>query len=370
VEFACLRKWGDFLPEAERHTAVREYPVRSLYPPRAFKHQRRLMRDLRQHRVDIVHSHNFSANVFTIPAARLARVPVVVASVHDLGIYRSPLQQRVHVAACRLADRVFVVAEAIRTWLIERGCDPARVTVLRNGIDISRFRQRSDDGQSVRKELGLQAADPIVAMICRLAPLKGIEDYLAAAALVVESIPGARFLIVGEGYVSGGGPMTADREYRAGLESIAHRLGLDGKVVFTGFRSDIPRLLQTVTVSVLPSLSEGLSNVVLESMAAGVPVIATRVGGIPEAVSNGVTGLLVPPSDPRELATAICRVLASRDLAERLGESGRQHVIDQFSLDRMIADTTAWYLRLLQDSRSGSRRGVSADCADLHKRPA
>jgi glycosyltransferase involved in cell wall biosynthesis len=290
--------------------------------------------------------------VFAIPAARLARVPVVIASVHDLGVYQTPIQQQVHVRMCRLADRTFVVAEAIRAWLVGRGCDPAKVTVLRNGIDLSRFRP-SGDGQGIRRELGVPPTAPVVAMIARLVRGKGIEDYLAAAARVTESFPDTRFLLVGEGYVSRGrGTMTENREYRQQLEWAVARLGLKEKVVFTGFRSDIADLLQAVAVSVLPSLSEGLSNVVLESMAAGVPVIATRVGGIPEAVTDGVTGLLVAPSDPAALAGAICRVLADKALARALAEASRRRVATHFSLERMVAETAAWYQRLLTEATS------------------
>jgi glycosyltransferase involved in cell wall biosynthesis len=123
------------------------------------------------------------------------------------------------------------------------------------------------------------------------------------------------------------------------------------RVVFAGLRSDVPALLAEVTVSVMPSLNEALSNVLLESMAAGVPVVATRVGGTPEAVEDGVNGLLVSPGDPAALARAICDVLANAELAQRLGRAARQTIHDRFSIDRMVSATEQLYLSLLDRRR-------------------
>jgi glycosyltransferase involved in cell wall biosynthesis len=244
------------------------------------------------------------------------------------------------------------------------------VTVLRNGIDLSRF-HTNRDADAVRAELGLPVSAPLAMMISRVVRFKGLEDYVIAAARVSQTLPDVRFLIVGEGYVNrSGGSVSENREYRRELEQLAVRLRIRDRVVFTGFRPDVPRLLNAAAVTVLPSLSEGLSNVVLESMAAGVPVIASRVGGIPEALTDGVTGLLVPPSDPTAVADAMCRVLGSPDLANRLGEAGRRHVTDHFSLDRMVADATGWYLRLLGESRGARRHPLCADHAGFQGRPA
>ncbi len=146
--------------------------------------------------------------------------------------------------------------------------------------------------------------------------------------------------------------------YKSELEGYALRLGLGGRVVFTGFRLDIPELLSEVAVSVLPCVSsEGLSNTLLESMAAGVPVVATRVGGNPEVVEEGVTGLLVPPRDPQALASGICRLLENPELGSRFGRAGRQRVTQHFSLERMVRETETLYLQLIRKARAelGSR---------------
>src|SRR5256886_4183628 len=147
--------------------------------------------------------------------------------------------------------------------------------------------------------------------------------------------------------------MVVDSPYKRELEGYAVQLGLGERVVFAGFRLDVPEILAEVAVSVLPSLSEGLSNVLLESMAAGAPVVATRVGGNPEVVEDGETGLLVPPRDPAALAQAICRLLDSPELASRFGQAGRERVIKSFSLERMVQKTESLYLDLL--NRAGHR---------------
>ncbi|PYO27018.1 MAG: glycosyltransferase family 1 protein, partial [Candidatus Rokuibacteriota bacterium] len=214
------------------------------------------------------------------------------------------MKRRVQRVICRLADCIVANAEAVKRWLVDEGYDERRITVIHNGIDAAPYGKTAADGR-LHQELGLPPGAPLIAVLCRLSPIKGLEYFLEAATTLAASVPEARFLIVGEADAQ-------DAEYRRRLEAYADRLGLGRRVVFTGLRLDVPAVLDEVAVSVLPSLSEGLSNVLLESMAAGVPVVATRVGGNPEAVEEGVTGLLVPPRDAAGLAGAIARVLEDR----------------------------------------------------------
>jgi glycosyltransferase involved in cell wall biosynthesis len=166
--------------------------------------------------------------------------------------------------------------------------------------------------------------------------MKGIEYFLDAAAIVASRFPDVRFLIVGDG------------ANRSQLQERSQKLGLDQRVVFTGFRTDVPELLSEATLSVLPSLSEGLSNSLLESMAAGVPVIAAKVGGNPEIVEHGVSGLLVPPRDAAALAGAMSNLLADADLTSRLGQAGRRRVSELFSMERSVGETERFYERLME----------------------
>lgn len=348
LHFACLRRWGHFLKEIETcQIPLTEYKISSLYSPQAFRQQLRFASYLRQNRMRIVHSYNFYPNVFAIPAARLAGVPVIVASIRDTGVYLTPRQRRAQKFICRLADRILVNAEAVRQWLIAEGYQPKKIAVIRNGIDLFRFAKKDRNG-NLRQEFGLPAHAPLVAVLSRLTRLKGFEDFLEAAAIVAAHFQEARFLVMGDHFIVRDGAIVEDIAYRRELQSYAARLGIGGRVIFTGYRLDVPEVLSEVAVSVLPSLSEGLSNAVLESMAAGVPVVATRVGGSPEVIEEGITGLLVPPRNPAALARAICRLLENPELASTFGQAGRQRVAECFSLERMVRETECFYLNLLK----------------------
>jgi L-malate glycosyltransferase len=340
VRFACLRQWGPFVDElSQRGIPLEEYRVTTFRSVNAVRQQIRFARDVRRHGVDIVHTYSFYGNVFAIPPARLA-APVVVASVRDRGLYLTPMQKRVQRHVCRLADRVLVNAEAVKTWLVNDGFSAARITVIPNGVDLSRFDARADRA-AVRRSLGVAEDVRLVAVVSRLHRLKGIEDFLDAAAVVAAAHPDVRFLIVGE-------PSPVDNiAYLEELSQRAQQLGIGDRVIFTGLRDDVPALLSAVDVSVMPSLNEALSNVLLESMAAGAPVVATDVGGTTEALEADRNGLLIPPSNVAAMAAAIDRLLSDPQWARGLGARARQAIVDRFSLDRMAAATAAIYEELL-----------------------
>jgi len=356
--FACLKRWGHFLDDIEQQRIpIAEYRIRKLYKPSTFQQQLRFTRDIRREQIQIVHSYNFYANVFAVPAARFAGVPVVIASIRDTGMGITPAKMRLHRLACRLADCVLVNAEAIREWLIGQGYRAEKIVVIRNGIDLSRFAHPSGTS-GLRHELGLPTHAPLVVVLARLVPQKGIETFLEAAAEVSRCHPEARFLIVGDVFASSdsNGVIVSDDSYKKSLQRHVDRLGLDGRVIFTGFRPDVPELLSQAAVSVLPSISgEGLPNALLESMAAGVPSIATRVGGSPEVIDeDGVTGLLVPPRDPRALAQAMCSVLENPELARRLGAQARDRITRHFSTERLARETENLYATLLARATRGN----------------
>jgi glycosyltransferase involved in cell wall biosynthesis len=353
VRLACFARWGGFLKEAEEgRFPISEYRIGGLAGGRAIGQRLRLAAHLRRAGVEIVHTYNFHTNVFAIPAARLAGTPVVVSSIRDTGVYLTPLKQRAQRLACRLADVVLVNADAVREWLTADGFVAERIAVIRNGVDLSRFGPRGD-GESLRGEFGVPADAPLVAVLSRLHRMKGLEYFLEAAAALQARHPAVRFLVVGGecGGTAGGGTRIPNG-YGDDLQRRARRLGLEGRVLFTGFRIDVPALLAQVAVSVLPSLSEGLSNSLLESMAAGVPVVATRVGGNPEVVEDGVTGVLVPPRDAAALARAIGGLIENRERARAMGLAGRRRAAERFSLERMARDTERLYLGLLERART------------------
>jgi len=352
VEFACLRRWGGFVEELEqRNIPLTEYPVPTFRSVTALAQQARLARHIVRRGVQIVHAYNFYGNVFATPPARLV-APVTIASIRDRAPYLTAMQKRVQRYACQFADCILVNADAVKDWLIGEGYDASKISVIRNGVDLSRF-DNAPPPAELRRELGLPDGTPLVGVISRLTRLKGLEHFLEAAAMVRARVPNARFLIAGET-----SPM--DREYLGELQQYAERCGVAESVIFTGLRRDVPAVLSSLDVSVMPSLNEALSNVVLESMAAGAPTVATRVGGTPEAIADGVTGVLVPPADSRALADAIVHLLHDTRLATHLGAAARARIVDHFSVRRMVRSTEDLYVELLE--RKQRKRLPSAAC--------
>jgi len=350
VRFGCLRKWGQLVETVEEHgIPIDDYGVTSFRSPRVLGAQLRLARDIRRNRIDIVHAYNFYANVFAIPAAKLAGARVV-ASIRDMGAYLSPAQRRMQRIACRFADHILVNAEAIRQWLASDGYDAKRITVIPNGIDMTRFRSR-EEWTSLREEMGLPEDTPLVGYAGRIERRKGLEDLLAAAAIIVRENPAVRFVLAG---------VANDAACMTAIEDLASSLGIRDRVLFIGYRDDVPRLLSQLSVSVLPSLSEGLSNTLLESMAAGAPMVATRVGGSEEAMHDGENGLLIEPSHPQALAAAITTLLQDRAFASRLGSAARQTIVDRFSMSRMVERTTHLYEHLCGARKQASGVGLQA----------
>ena len=342
--FACLRRWGPFVTELnERRIPLVEYRVATFRSVNALVQQARFARYVHQHAIQIVHTYSFYGNVFAIPPARLA-APVVVASIRDRGPYLTAMQKRVQRHVCRLADRVLVNAEAVKTWLVGDGYDPSNITIIPNGIDVTRFAQPVNRGE-VRRSLGVPEDVPLVAVVSRLSRLKGIEDFLHAAAVVGARHQTARFIVVGEP-----SPIK-NRAYLDELSALANRLGLGNRVIFTGLRSDVPAVLSAVDVSVMPSLNEALSNVLLESMAAGAAVVATDVGGTAEAMTDGENGLLVLPGKPDTMAAAISRLIDDPELTRRLGQAARDTITRRFSLEKMVTATERLYQDLLEQKQ-------------------
>jgi glycosyltransferase involved in cell wall biosynthesis len=355
VHFACLKRVGEYVEEIERSgRPLTEYPIDRMYGPKTWRRQAQLARDLRRAGIRLVHTYGFWTNVFGIPAARLAGTPAVVGAVRDTCDDLTPAQRRVQRLACRLADAVVVNAEAIKRRLVDDGWDPAHITVIRNGVDLAPFDRPREPGR-VRRELGLPPDAPLVAVFARLTPVKGIEYFLEAAKAVADRFPEARFLVVGEARLIRDG-VAIEGPCKRDLQARAARLGLADRVVFTGFRPDVPDVLAEVAVSVLPCvLNEGLSNSVLESMAAGVPVVATTVGGNPEVVEDGVTGFLVPPRDGAALARGIGVLLSDRARAAGLGRAARSAVERKFSTGELVRRTERFYQELLERKAPATR---------------
>lgn len=348
LQFACLKKYGLFLAELEvSGIPVREFPIQSFLNPKTWWQTFRMAAFMRRERVQVSHSYNFYSNLVAIPAARLAGVPVVVASIRDRGIYLTPLQKTAQKWVCTLADKVLVNAESIREWLVELGVPERKIVLIKNGIDLSLY-QRPAQHSSIRQELGIPANARLVIMLARLNPQKGIDDFLRAARLVLTRHPDVHFLVVGDKLEFKDGQVVSDIDYHQQLHALTQSLGISHCTWFTGHRTDVPSLLAQSCLSVLPSHSEGLSNSLIESMAAGLPLVATDVGGNPELVQHGVNGLLVPVMNAEALAGAMTTILEDAALAERFGAASRRLCEAQFSMRTMAEATQQIYLSELE----------------------
>jgi glycosyltransferase involved in cell wall biosynthesis len=365
VRVACLRAGGPLSEEVEAAgVPIDRYPISRLFGPATWRMQRRFAADLRRNRIDIVHAYGLYAIVFAVPVARLAGTRLVIASIRDNGDPWTRAHRRVQRWVCRLAHGILTNAAEVRRRLQEDGYNERSIAVIRNGVDVRRFQPRPRD-PVLRRSLGVPADARLVVCVSRLNPLKGVDYALLAASRLVRKFPNVHMLIIGDG-----------AERRA-LEDLAHRLGLDGRVGFTRMRLDVPEILAQASVSIMPSMSEALPNTVLESMASGAPIVATRVGGTSELVEDGVTGLLIPPCDPHALEQAIARLLTDPDLAARLAATARARIVERFSLERKARETAAFYEAHLHGRRpqtidpeeeSGTAAPASVPAGPLERR--
>ncbi len=335
-------------------------PVFELHksPGRNWRVIGRLAALLRSERVDIVHSHNWSTLLYSVAAARLAGVPIVVHGEHGKD---ETIPHRGRLMASRVLGRGVarictvsrdLAEELIRDWRVPR----ERVTRIPNGVDLEAFDSHfQPDG--VREELQLTSDNRVVMTTGGFRPIKDLPTLLRAFARVHRADPLARLLLVGRG--DSAAP-------HAGLDRLAAELGVAGAVRFLGVRQDVPRLLQVCDVYVNSSRFEGMSNTVLEAMAAGKPVVATEVGGNPEIVEDGVTGFLVPPGQEEPMAARIGCLLNDPSLRSRMGASGRARIEAEHSMTGMIRTYSDLYKDLW--AGRGGRRHAASEHATISPR--
>lgn len=295
---------------------------------------RRLGAFIAAFRPDVVNAHLFRSVVVAAPLARWHSVPAVVETYHGREAWRtgplrgSFLPDRV---LARFVDRVIAVSEAARDFLVRaKGYPAGKVVVVANGRDLSVFTPGTERDPA-RKELGVDRSTPLVGVVGRLETQKGHVYLLDAWPQVVAEFPDARLLVIGDGSL------------RSALHEQARRRGVAGSTIFTGFRDDVPRLLDALDVLVLPSLYEGMPLTAIEAAAMARPVVATAVDGTPEVVADGATGLLVPPADPTALARALRALLRDPERARAMGAEGRRRTLERFDLARHVEATAAVY---------------------------
>jgi glycosyltransferase involved in cell wall biosynthesis len=310
----------------------------------------KLVRLMRQLKPDIVHTHEAKAGALGRIAALVTGVPVLVHTYHGHVFhgYFSPLRTRAFLAIerwlARRTTRLIAVSESVKADLLRFGIGaPDQLIVVPLGLPLDRFVGSAARKGEFRVELGLEPDTPLVGIVARLAPIKAHNLFLEAASMVAQARPRSRFVVVGDG------------ECRSVLEIVARRLGLAEGVQFLGWRRDLERIYADLDLVVLSSRNEGSPVSVIEAMAAARPVVATRVGGVPDLVENGVSGLLVEPGDAAGLAQAMLTVLADPDQAHRMGRAGQKRVYPAFSAARLVGDLDGLYGRLLLETGTARR---------------
>jgi len=316
----------------------------------------RMVKLVRRLQPDIVHTHMAKAGTVGRLAARICGVPLVVHTYHGhvFHSYFSPAKTRVFLTIERAlglaTNRIIVVGDGQRDEIASYGVAPLRkLTTIRLGLELDQFLEAESHRGELRRELGIDPQAPLVGIVGRLVPIKAPELFLQAAVSIREALPSAEFLVVGDG------------ERRQELESLVNQLGLSQSVRFLGWRRDLVRVYADLDVVALSSLNEGSPVVLIEALAAARPVVATAVGGVPEVVIHGQTGLTVPVSDVSALSESILTLLRDRSLADRLGQAGRQHVYPRYDSSRLVDDVRQLYLHeLATRGRALPRTGVPA----------
>lgn len=289
-----------------------------------------LYRFLRRGRFDLVHTHTSKAGFLGRLAARMARVPRILHTPHGhiFHGYFGPLATRIFVAlerwAARFTERIITLTDAEAAQHLALGVGrPGQFVTIPSGVDLAHVQAAAGRGPLVRRALRLGTETPLIGAASRLVPVKGITYLVSAMPEVLSRCPGAHLALAGDG------------EDRAALEAQAAALGVVRHIHFLGFQNDVDAVIAALDVFVLPSLNEGMGRVLVTAMALGVPVVATRVGGVPEVVEDGRQGILVPPADPTALAEAVVALLTDRTRAAAMSAAGRARA-HRFSLAVML----------------------------------
>ncbi len=349
VEFACA-PGGPLIGEVKKEGITFQpinHFVQEINIGKDFAALGELIRLLRRGRYGIVHTHNSKAGFLGRLAAKIAGVPIIVHTIHGFAFheYERPPRRFLFISlerlAARFAHKLIAISQPLKEWGLRLGIgEPGKYVIIYSGIEEEKF-QVEIDGDGTKEELGIRPGEKIVGMVAKLWEGKGHKTILESVKIINERIPRVRFIFVGEGYL------------RKELEDYAGRLGIREQVIFAGFVKNISEITAIFDVALLASFFEGMGRVLLEAMALGKPVVATRVGGIVDVVEDGETGILVRPGDPGDLARAIITLLEDENLARRMGEAGKERVDSRFTARTMVREIEKVYEELLRKRGRG-----------------
>lgn len=295
---------------------------------------------LRESKFDIVHTHMSKAALLGCLTAQAAKVPVIVNTAHNLGClaFKNPLVKALFwmydkALFAVATDAVILVSDSIRKQVIANRLLPEHKAIyVPNGIKVNDSTAGLGEVLVLKNQLKIAPDNFVIGTVARLVWFKGLHTLIAAMPDILKEHPNTTLIIIGDG------PLKQELEQQARVLKVAQ------SVMFLGERSDAVELLPVLDIFVLPSVSEGMPITILEAMAAAKPVVATKVGGIPELVSDGQTGILVPSEEPKSMALAISKLLSDPYLCKIMGLSGKKRVINEFSVSNMVENTISAYL--------------------------
>ncbi|MBI3600790.1 MAG: glycosyltransferase family 4 protein [Nitrospinae bacterium] len=300
---------------------------------------------INNYKIDLIHANGSRCMIYGGIAGRLKGIPVIW---HVRIVEKDSVLDRF---LSILSDRIIVISNSVKNrfnYLKNKH----KISIVYNGVDVDDFDPDKISRDSVRSEFSITADEIIIGTISQFIQMKGLEFFIEAAKFVLEyikSLPfqrgglgwgNIRFLIVGK--------RVGDDAYERKLKGLVKDLGIENKVIFTGYRNDIKNVIASMDIFVLASMGEGFGRVLIEAMALKKPVVAAKSGGIPEIVSDGETGILVPERDSLEIASAVIRLIKERDLRERMGLAGRKRVEEMFTIERHAREIESQYSKILE----------------------
>lgn len=311
------------------------YPIYKLYGAgvhtlRGLKNLSFLRNVVREKNISLIVTYHEASDFYGLIVSKLCNIPII-SNRRDMGFKADFHHRIIYRAFGKCFNAVITVSHAVEREVVTRGWFPSKkIFTIYNGVKLEDYENGAKERDTKRK-MGISVDRPVVGMIANLRRIKGIYPFIEAASIIHHQGSEIEFLIAGDDL----GELGCTRK---DLESFVKNLCMEQSIHFLGKRTDIPDLISTFDVAVVPSLSEGFSNVVLEYMAAAKPLVATLVGGNGEVVKHGETGLLVPPGDPSALAEAIVTILKDKELALNLGTEGRRQVHEKFTRENMTSN--------------------------------
>jgi glycosyltransferase involved in cell wall biosynthesis len=301
---------------------------------------------IRRYKPHIVHTHTSKAGVLGRLVAWLTRVPVIIHKPHGHVFYGhfGPRLSRfflfIEGLLGGITDHVVALTPMeARDYRTLRVLTADQISIIHSGVELNRYHITAKKRQQKKKELGILPDSLVIGYVGWLIPIKGVSYLVRAMKNVAEKYPKSLLVLVGKGDNKGAEEMRIKEQVK--------NLGLADRVYFLGWRSDVDEIMGCFDIFVLPSLNEGMGRVLVEAMAAGLPIVASRVGGIPDLVKDGKNGLLVPPADPAVLADAISSLLENKETRKRMGKAGRK-MCRQYSTEAMVEQIDDLYMELLE----------------------